>query len=195
MNQRVPVSYSEYSFLTKWVHPMKSLIRYIVAAQTYTVIAALMMATAQGGDDDEIARGKYLVAIATCGNCHTPGVFADNPDLTRFLGGSDTAFEVPTVGAFVGGNITPDQETGIGSWSIEQIATTLQTETRPDGSPLPPGIHSKGYTLISKEDLTAIAMYLKSIPAVKNKVPGPFNPGDKVTTSLMRQLPPGEKAQ
>jgi mono/diheme cytochrome c family protein len=174
---------------------MKSLNHYIVAAQTYAVIAVLMMTSAQGADGDGIARGKYLVAIATCGDCHTPGVFADNPDLTRFLGGSDTAFEVPTVGAFVGGNITPDQETGIGSWSIEQIVTTLQTETRPDGSPLPPGIHSKGYRFIAKEDLTAIAMYLRSIPAVKNRVPGPFNSGEKVTTSLIRQLPPGETAQ
>jgi mono/diheme cytochrome c family protein len=174
---------------------MKSLTHFVIPAQAYAVIALLVMPTTQAADENETARGQYLVAIATCSDCHTPGVFSGNPDLTRFLGGSDTAFEVPGVGAFVGGNITPDKETGIGNWSIEQIVTTLQTEERPDGSLLPPGMHPKGYRRISKQDLTAIAAYLKSIPVVKNRVDGPFNAGEKVTTSLIRHLPPGETAQ
>ena len=174
---------------------MKGLTHHVTLASPCAVIALLMMVTAQAADETEITRGQYLVAITTCSDCHTPGVFAGDPDPTRFLGGSDTAFEVPGVGAFVGDNITPDPETGIGNWSIEQIVTTLQTEERPDGSLLPPGMHPKGYRRISKEDLTAIATYLKSIPAVKNRVPGPFNVGEKVTTPLIRHLPPGETAQ
>jgi mono/diheme cytochrome c family protein len=178
---------------------MKSLNRYIAAVQIYAVIAVLMIATAKAADDDEIARGKYLVEIATCGDCHTPLASTGDPgapDPERLLAGSDTAIEQPGQGAFVGGNITPDQETGIGRWSPEQIVTTLQTGYRPDGTPLQPHIHSKGYTAFTKEDLMAIAAYLKSIPAVKNQVHGPFSPGDKVTTYfLIRRLPPGETVQ
>ena len=173
---------------------MKSLNHYCVAVLAYAVVAILMMATVHAADNSETARGEYLVAIATCSDCHTPGVCTDNPDPTRFLGGSDTAFEVPGRGAFVGGNITPDQKTGIGNWTIDQIVATLQTEMRPDGVALPP-VHSRGYKAISKEDLTAIATYLKSIPAVNNPVPGPFKPGEKVTTCLIRPLQPGETAQ
>jgi hypothetical protein len=55
--------------------------------------------------------------------------------------------------------------------------------------------YSRGYKTISKEDVTAIATYLKSVPAVNNTVAGPFKSGEKVTTSLIRQLPPGENAQ
>jgi hypothetical protein len=95
----------------------------------------------------------------------------------------------------VGGNITPDQKTGIGNWTIDQIVTALRADRRPDGAALPPGTHSRGYKTISKEDVTAIATYLKSVPAVNHTVTGPFKPGEKVTTSLIRQLPPGEKAQ
>jgi mono/diheme cytochrome c family protein len=174
---------------------MKSLNFYSLAAPTSAVIAVLMMSATQAADNAVTARGEYLVTISTCSDCHTPGVFADNPDQTRFLGGSDGAFEVPGLGAFVGGNITPDRETGIGNWTIDQIATTLQTERLPDGATLPPGIHSKGYKAFSKEDLIAIATFLQSIPPVKNKVPGPFKPGEKVPTFMIRQLPPGEMAQ
>jgi len=174
---------------------MKSLNRRIIAVLTSAAVVGVVTTSARAADDDKIARGEYLTAVATCSDCHTPGVFADNPDHTRFLGGSDTAFEVPGLGAFVGGNLTPDQKTGIGKWTIDQIVTTLQTEMRPDGTALPPGIHSKGYKSFSKEDLTAISTYLKSIAAVNNEVPGPFKPGEKVTTSLIRQLPPGATAQ
>jgi hypothetical protein len=53
--------------------------------------------------------------------------------MAQFLGGSDVAFEIPGLGAFPGRNITPDKETGIGSWTSEQIVTALQAGKRPDG--------------------------------------------------------------
>ena len=59
--------------------------------------------------------GKYLVTISGCNDCHTPGYFFGKPDMSRFLGGSDVGFEIPGLGVFVGPNITPDRETGIGS--------------------------------------------------------------------------------
>lgn len=177
---------------------MKSLNHYIVAAPAYAVIAVLMMATAQAADDGPIARrGKYLVDVATCGDCHTPRNSAGDPDPDRLLGGSDTAIEQPGQGAFVAGNITPDQETGIGMWSEDEIATALEVfGERPNHTMLQPHIHSKGYASFDKEDRTAIAKYLKSIPPVKNTVHGPFKPGDKVPTYyLIRRLDPGATVQ
>ena len=84
-------------------------------------------------DDAQIARGEYLVTIGGCNDCHTPGYFFGKPDMSRFLGGSDVGFEIPGLGVFPGRNITPDKETGIGSWTPEQIVVAIQTGQRPDG--------------------------------------------------------------
>ena len=64
-----------------------------------------------------VERGKYLVVVAGCNDCHTPGFFLGNPDMAKYLGGSDVAFEIPGLGVFNGRNITPDKETGIGAWT------------------------------------------------------------------------------
>ncbi len=74
----------------------------------------LQPSVAAAADDLQIARGEYLVTIGGCNDCHTPGYFFGKPDSSRFLGGSDVGFEIPGEGVFVGSNITPDKETGIG---------------------------------------------------------------------------------
>ena len=83
-------------------------------------------------------RGKYLVSIAGCNDCHTPGYFLGKPDMARFLGGSEVGFEIPGLGVFHGPNLTPDKETGLGAWTDAQIATALTTGARPDGRMLAP---------------------------------------------------------
>jgi hypothetical protein len=50
------------------------------------------------------------------------------------------------------------------------------------------------FTYMTKEDVAAVVAYLRSIPAVKNQVPGPFEPGEKVSIFTFRILPPGETA-
>jgi mono/diheme cytochrome c family protein len=156
--------------------------------------AAAVFSLSAKADDAEIARGKYLVTIAGCNDCHTPGYFFGNPDMTRFLGGSDVAFEMPGLGAFVGPNLTPDPETGIGKWSAEEIVTALQTGMRPDGRQLAPIMPWHAFANLTKEDVSAIAAFLKSLPAVDHKVPDPVGPGGTVSTFLFRILPPGETA-
>ena len=76
-------------------------------------------------EDAQIKRGEYLVTIGGCNDCHTPGYFFGKPDMSRFLGGSDVGFEIRGLGVFVSRNITPDKETGIGSWTREQIVTAI----------------------------------------------------------------------
>jgi len=82
--------------------------RTIVAA-----VAALCasVTVASAADPATVARGKYLVTIASCHDCHTPGYFLGKPDMARYLGGSDVGFELPGLGVFVGPNLTPDKAT------------------------------------------------------------------------------------
>lgn len=141
-----------------------------------------------------LERGHYLVVVGGCDDCHTPGVFLGKPDPAKYLGGSDVGFEIPGLGVFAGRNITPDNETGIGSWTDEQIALALTTGRRPDGRQLAPIMPYPALAHMTKEDIAAIIAYLRSIPAVKNLVAGPFKPGEKVSSFTFRVLPPGETA-
>lgn len=158
------------------------------------VLAVALVSHAAKADDAQIARGKYLVTFGGCNDCHTPGYFFGQPDMDRFLGGSDVAFEIPGLGTFVGRNITPDKETGIGDWTSEEIVTALQTGMRPDGRQLAPIMPYHAFANLTSDDANSIAAFLKSIPPVSNAVPGPFGPGETVSTFMMRILPPGETA-
>lgn len=140
---------------------------------------------ARAADSETIARGQYLVAIGGCGDCHTPGHFLGNPDMSRLLGGSDVGFEVPGLGKFYGPNLTPDA-TGLGGWSEAEIVTALRTGTRPDGRQLAPAMPWMGLAALTDEDALAIAAFLKSLPPVANKVPGPFGPTEKTGGFVMR---------
>jgi len=120
------------------------------------------------------ARGEYLTrAVSHCGECHTPRTMTMAVDNTRFLAGNPKG-KGPEGSAVP--NITPDRETGLGSWSEEQITDYLETGNKPDGD-VAGGLmmeviqgSSVGYKDLTKADRQAIAKYLKSIPAVKNRI-------------------------
>jgi mono/diheme cytochrome c family protein len=122
-----------------------------------------------------VARGEYLVrAVGHCGECHTPrSAMTMAVDNSRFLAGNPKKTGPEGQAA---PNITPDKATGLGDWTEEQIVTYLGTGNRPDGD-VAGGLMGEmiqgtlaGYKDVSKADLQAIARYLKSIPAVKNKI-------------------------
>ena len=155
------------------------------------VFAALVAAGFCGAaraEDAAMARGKYLVAIGGCSDCHTPGNFLGHPDMARYLGGSDVGFGTPG-GVFVGPNLTPDAATGLGNWTAAQIVTAITTGERPDGRVLAPIMPWRNLAELSGADALAIAAYLKSLPAVSNAVPGPFGPGEAPTVFVMSVLP------
>lgn len=155
------------------------------------VLAAAMLAPIQAGAaDKQIERGKYLVTFGGCTDCHTPGSFLGMPDMAQFLGGSDVGFAIPGLGVFVGRNLTPDKETGLGSWSRAQIITAITTGKRPDGRQLAPIMPWMAFSKLTKADATAIAAYLQSLPPVKRAVPGPFGPTEKATVLVFDVLPP-----
>lgn len=123
-----------------------------------------------------IERGKYLVAIMGCSDCHTPGGLSPKPDMTRYLGGSDVDFNLAGIGVFAPPNLTPDNATGLGSWTTEQIVTAITTGVRPDGRVLAPAMPWADFAHLTKGDAEAVAAYLKSIPPVTHKAPGPRPP-------------------
>lgn len=164
----------------------------MAAATAIAILSAVLVAACSKGA--QIERGKYLVNLGGCNDCHTPGYFFGKPDMLRYLGGSDVGFEIPGLGAFAGRNISPDKETGIGNWTEEQIVTALQTGKRPDGRLLAPIMPYHAFANLTKDDATAIAVFLQSIPPVTNAVLGPFGPGQEVPFFLFRILPPGQTA-
>jgi mono/diheme cytochrome c family protein len=140
-------------------------------------------------DDAQVARGRYLVTIAGCSDCHTPGALLGNPDMKRYLGGSDVGFSIPGQGVFVGNNLTPDAETGLGKWTADQIVTALRKGKRPDGGDISPVMPWPALAHLTDEDAYAIVAFLKSLTPVSNKIVS-YKTGDKVPVAVSAVLPP-----
>jgi hypothetical protein len=101
-------------------------------------------------------------------------------------------FEIPGLGVFYGPNLTPDKETGLGTWSEADIVKAIQTGVRPDGRGLVPIMPWPAFAKLTKSDAESIAAYLKSLPVVRNQVPGPFGPSQTPTAFVMKVVPPAK---
>lgn len=160
-----------------------------------SLIVALMLVAVAGraqADDAQIQRGKYLAQIAGCSDCHTPGGMLGQPDMGRYMGGSDVGFAIPGAGIYLGQNLTPDKETGLGDWTDEQIIAALRTGKRPDGRMLSEVMPYPSFAHLTDQDTAAIVAFLRSLPPVKNQVPGPFGPNDKATTFVSVVISAGQ---
>ena len=127
--------------------------------------------TALAADADLIERGKYLTDAADCVACHTTS--GGKP----FAGGVE--FKLP-FGSLYSPNITPDEETGIGSWSDEDFVRALHSGVGKDGKHYYPAFPYTSYTLMPEDEVLAIKAYLSSLEPVKNTPPEntlsfPFN--------------------
>jgi mono/diheme cytochrome c family protein len=118
-----------------------------------------------------LERGEYLATGAGhCADCHTPRRWDGSQDLSKFLaGGPGPEGSVPS-------NITPHAETGIGRWTEAQIARFLRTGVKPSGQEAFGMMRlvitgtSAGYKDLTEADAIAIARYLKTVPAIENRV-------------------------
>ena len=149
----------------------------------------------------QIEKGKYLVEIMGCADCHAPKkMTAQGPIPDPDLGLSGHPAKIPmgkvlktqdwvlfhpmnTVavgpwGATFSANLTPDA-TGIGSWSEQQFIIAM-TEGKSKGlrtaRPLLPPMPWQNYVHMKKEDLVAVFAYLQSCKPVENIVPQPISP-------------------
>lgn len=126
------------------------------------------------GTPERIARGNYLVnSITMCGACHTPrigGNWLGGERTDAFLGGG-SRFDDRTAGYKVAvPNISQDHETGIGAWSDDEILRAIRDGVGRDGSLLRPPMPFASYRHLSDEDVRSIVAFLRTVPAVRNKV-------------------------
>jgi len=165
--------------------------------------ASLMLnAEAKGKGGADVKRGEYLVKGGGCGDCHTPlkmGPNGPEPDMTRMLSGHLEGMamppapkvEMPWAGAFAAtmtawsgpwgvsfvANITSDKETGIGEWSEETFTQAIRSGRHlGKGRPILPPMPIPAMQQLTDEDLKSIFAYLKTTPAIKNRVPDPLPP-------------------
>ena len=155
---------------------------------------------------DRVARGKYIVNTAGCNDCHTPwkmGEKGPEPDLTRFLSGHPEKLRMPKVdlppGHWMGApymtefqgpwgktyamNLTPDVNTGIGIWTEDMFIRAIREgrhmgQSRPIMPPMPWTV----YRNLTDEDLKSVYAFLRTIPAVHNRVheyEPPCDPNEK----------------
>ncbi len=68
-------------------------------------------------------------------------------------------------------NLTPDPETGAGSWTDDQLARAIREGVGHDGRALFPIMPYQRYRNMSDEDLASVVVYLRSLPAVHNRLP------------------------
>lgn len=198
-------------------HPVRHL--HIIAALALLAATPFALAlysdavpgpAAQGaeaaGDAATIERGRYLVTVAACGDCHTPlklGPNGPEPDLSRMLSGHPQELQLPpppvlpegpwqvvgsaTVTAWSGpwgvsytANLTPDDDTGLGLWTYENFRDTIRSGRHLGrGREILPPMPIAHYRHFTDQDLEAIYRYLRTIPPVSNRVPEPLPPASR----------------
>lgn len=151
-----------------------------------------------------VERGKYLVSISGCNDCHSPKMMTAQgpvPDPAKILSGHPSdektaPFDTVTTkgwllfsmgltsakgpwGTSFAANLTPD-ETGIGNWSEENFLNAFQKgdfKGMPGGRKLLPPMPWQEFANMTRVDARSVFMYLKSLPPVKNIVPNALPPG------------------
>ncbi len=152
---------------------------------------------APGGYQAQVARGKHLVTTMGCNDCHTPwkmGPSGPVQDVDRLLSGHPAdlaagpppapqgAWNVAATATFTGwsgpwgvtysSNLTPDEATGLGSWTEDVFLQTIRNgKHMGTGRPLLPPMPVPALQALSDDDLKAMYAYLRTIPAIANRVP------------------------
>ncbi len=156
-----------------------------------------------------VSRGRYLVTIGQCNDCHSPKIFTQMgpvPDTTKLLSGHPASAKLPplpdgVVGAspdMWGGvgssdftawrgawgtsftaNLTPDKETGLGSWTPAMFIKAMRTgKHMGTGRELLPPMPWYNIAKLTDQDLKSVFAFLQSLPPVSNAVPDPIPPAE-----------------
>ncbi len=158
---------------------------------------------------EKIAKGKYIVTVSGCNDCHTPwkmGANGPEPDMSRMLSGHPQDFVLPpapkleapwmmsavaTNTAWAGpwgvsftANLTPDRETGLGKWRLRNFVETIRTGRHMGrGREILPPMPIPMYKHFTDADLEAIFAYLRTLPPIENRVPEPWPAPDAVAAA------------
>jgi len=121
-----------------------------------------------------LERGRYLAESgrAPCVLCHSPldlsGGGLKVVEGKAYAGRSFAPEGPPFITAV---NLTPDPETGIGTWTDDMLARAIREGISHDGRALFPIMPYQKFRDMSDEDLASIIVYLRSLPAVRNPLP------------------------
>lgn len=153
-----------------------------------------------------IERGAYLVSHMGCNDCHTPWKLGPNGpemDMARALTGHPQEMVMPPAPALPAGpwigvmsatntawagpwgvsftaNLTPDKETGLGDWTVDQFIATMKTgRHQGKGRRVLPPMPVQILAALEDQDIRAVFAYLQSLPPVKNRVPQPIDPPEE----------------
>jgi hypothetical protein len=123
---------------------------------------------------ERLARGKYLAEnVSGCMFCHTPHDWSV-PESVAGNGNLGAGEEMPLrglPGKIYAPNITPDKETGAGTWTDDQLARAIREGIGHDGRALFTLMPYQRFRAMSDEDLASVIVYLRSLPAVRHEVP------------------------
>jgi hypothetical protein len=123
---------------------------------------------------ERLARGCYIAEnVAACMDCHSPHDWTQHD--APISPGKEGAGEFMPLGGVPGTlyapNLTPDPETGSGSWTDDQIARAIREGIGHDGRALFPLMPYPHFKSMSDEDLASVVVFLRSLPAVRNALP------------------------
>ena len=176
----------------------------IVAAKASRPVPAPRPQARQLSRAEQVARGKYLVTIGGCNDCHTPWIIQPDgkpgPDMSRSLSGHPQHFPItaaaqlksdrwgwagaPTNTAFSGpwgvsfaANLTPDIHTGTGIWTFDIFRNTIRNGRHWGvARPLLPPMPWFNYREMTDEDLAAVFAYTRTLKPIHNEVQQPLPP-------------------
>jgi hypothetical protein len=151
-----------------------------------------------------VQRGEYLVTIGGCNDCHTPLMLTEDGvdfDMSRMLSGYPAELKLPEIpwsnisvdtwvatvnmgNAYAGlwgvsfpANLTPDKETGIGSWTEDIFKKAIRTgKHMGEGRDILPPMPWFNYRHLTDEDFSAVYAYLRTVKPIHNPVPEPLPP-------------------
>jgi mono/diheme cytochrome c family protein len=168
--------------------------RYMTYVSAAAAVAAVLSISApataqQQGSNAAVDRGRYLVRITGCHDCHSPKVQGMTPNLDLALSGRPSTTQLPSEtktevhaspdltawtgpwGYSVASNLTPEPTTGIGTrYNEASFLATMRTGKKPNGTPIMPPMPSEVYQNMTDDDLKAIFAYLRTIKPIKNPV-------------------------
>ncbi|OGF47277.1 MAG: hypothetical protein A2231_05020 [Candidatus Firestonebacteria bacterium RIFOXYA2_FULL_40_8] len=120
-----------------------------------------------------VERGKYLVGACGVLNHHTPVGSDGKPDFSKFMAGNSAGYK-GAWGIYYPKNLTPDNDTGIGMMTNEEVINMIKAEGANGRAPL----YHDYYRDLTDQDLESIVAYLRTLPAILNSVPADVKPGE-----------------
>jgi hypothetical protein len=185
------------------------LVAMVIVATAYLALNAQGTSKPAAVEQGQLVkRGKYLVLLGGCNDCHSPKVFTAQgpiPDTTRLLSGAPADNNLPAVPAGVlspdkwgflgsndmttwagpwgisfGSNLTPDQVTGSGAWTEAAFIKAMRNGKHLGaGRDILPPMPWQAIGQLPDTDLKAIFAYLRSLKPVENMVHLPVPPAGK----------------